>query len=145
MVKTSVSDYLVATIMALTIVAVFVVFFVYADFNYDVEDLDTSGLQNLNTFDNVSQQVNSSTSGVYDINADSGLFDVLGGLVVKALSAIKSFISIIKFGITLITSMLGFELFYIPTPIKIAIIMTITISLAAVFLFRYVANREDEK
>jgi hypothetical protein len=145
MVKTSLTDYVVGGIMASCVIAVFVGFYVYAGFNYDISDINTSGLNSYGNFSEMVQKANESSVGVYDINADSGLFDVIGGLMVKGLSAIKSFISGISFVTKNIWFMLGNGMFHIPSPIIMAVISIITLLIAGVFLFRILSNKEDEK
>jgi len=145
MVKTSLTDYVVGGIIASCVIAVFIGLYVNASFNYDVGDIDTSGLNVYGNFSEMVQKANESSVGVYDINADSGLFDVIGGLMVKGLSAIKSFISGISFVTKNVGIMLGNGMFHIPSPIIVAIISIITILIAGVFLFRILSNKEDEK
>lgn len=145
MVKTSITSYVVAGIISSCVIAVFLLFYVYADFNYDIEGIDTSGLSAYGNFSKMVSDVNESTSMVYSTNADSSLFDVLGGLVVKALGAIKSLISGIKFMFVNIGTMLGSGLLMIPSPIKIAIISILGVLIASALLFRYFSGKEDEK
>lgn len=145
MVKTSITDYVVGGIMASCIIAVFILFYVYADVNYDIGEVNTEGLNSYGNFSEITRNANQSSGMVYDINADSSLFDVLGALVVKSLSAIKSFISGIKFMTSNIGNILGNGMLHIPPPIKVAVLTIIVFLIAAVFLFKHLAKTDDEK
>lgn len=143
MAKTSIKNYVIAGIVGATIIAVFIWAYVLADFNYDIEGIDTSELSDYGDFEGITNQVNESVQAVADTNVDSGLFDVIGGLLVKALSTIKAFISSISFMTNAVSNMFG-SFFYIPSPIKIAVVLIIGVSIGGVLLFKIIAGREDE-
>jgi hypothetical protein len=144
MTKTSMTDYVVGGIMASCVIAVFVFFYVSADINYDIEGIDTSGLiSNYGNLTQMSKDLNETAGGVYGINVDSKWYDVLGGLLIKAFTAIKSFISGMAFIMYNTGNMLN--VLHIPTPIILATSAIITVLIAGWFLFKYIAQKEDEK
>lgn len=145
MAKTSIKDYLEAGIVGSCIVAVIIFCYVLVAPSHDVSDIDTSGLVVYGDFDQMVDNANQSSSQVYDLNAETGLFDILGDLVVKALAVIKTFISGIKFMTFNVGNLLGSSILFIPTPIKIAVIAIITLSIASVVLFKHIGGKEDEK
>lgn len=145
MAKTSIKDYVEAGIVGSCIIAVIVLVYVMVAPSYEITDIDTSSLSVYGNFSQMVANANESSSKVYDLNAETGLFDILGDLVVKGLAVVKTFISGIKFMTFNVNNLLSSKVFYIPTPIIIAVITIITLTIASVMLFRHISGKEDEK
>lgn len=145
MAKTSIKDYVEAGIVGSCIIAVIILCYVFVAPTHDVSDIDTSSLGTYGNFSQMVANANASSSQVYDLNAETGLFDILGDLVVKGLAVLKTFISGIKFMTFNVNSLLSAKVFYIPAPLIIAIVTIITLTIASVVLFRHISGKEDEK
>lgn len=144
--KTSISDYTIAFVTAALIVSVVILGYGNLDpLVYDVSDFDDeTGFSSFSNLSFVAEQTNTTASGVYGTTADSGLFDVIGGLIVKSLEAIKLFFTSLGFlsdNVALMLSkvVVGGGLFVT------FIITVIAIRLAGVFIFRIINKTEDEK
>lgn len=142
--KTSIKNYVIASLVGSLVITIFILAYVMADNNYNIEGIDSSALYDYGNFTEISEDINSSTSAVSDLNADRSLFDVIGGLIVESISAIKSFISGISFMKSAVSNMLGSGIVYIPKAIIVTVIGIISVSLAGVLLFKYIGGKDDE-
>lgn len=147
MVKTSFTNYGVAGLS----VGVFVTLIILAV--YSVPSVyDTTGFENtsFNTYDNLTLYANladNSTSEVYEVTADKSLFDVLGGIVVDSLNAVKTIINSVTFlkgSLSTMLNGLGLNADVMFTIIKY-ILSVIGFIIASVFLFRVINKTEDER
>ena len=120
--------------------------YVLADVNYDIDNLNTTGLNNFADYDAILDQVNETSSSTYsNVATDRSLFDVIGGLIVDAIETIRIFIQGLDFFSDSTRAMLSSNLFVVPFTIITGVGAIITIILAGYFLFKMVAGKDDER
>lgn len=144
--KTSYTQWTVAVIMIGVFFSTLVWAYVLADVNYDIDNLNTTGLNNFADYDAILDQVNETSSSTYsNVATDRSLFDVIGGLIVDAIETIRIFIQGLDFFSDSTRAMLSSNLFVVPFTIITGVGAIITIILAGYFLFKMVAGKDDER
>ncbi len=145
MAKTSLNNYTVAAIVVGAIMATYALAYLQADVNYDIGDINGSELDIFADYDDILQNVNQSTSDSYDkVATDRSLFDVIGGLIVDAITAVRTFIQGLTFLSESTRAMLSSNYFLVPFTIVSAVIAIIAVRIAIYFLVKIVAGKEDE-
>lgn len=144
--RTSIKNYTIAIIILGAIMSTFILGYIQADANYDIEDINSTALNTFANYDEILSKVNESSGDAYDkVTTDRSLFDVIGGLIVDAITAVRTFIDGLSFFSQATRAMLSSNLFLVPFTISSGVIAIITVSLAIYFLIKIVAGKEDEQ
>lgn len=147
MVQNSIKDWVIGGLVLGLVFSVFAIAFIMVDSSgYDVDGINTSEFDNFADFDDYVQNTSSVTNTTYtETTQDKNIFDVLGGLVVDGLKLVKTFFASLGLIQTSISN-IGESGYINIHPIFITfIVIAFAVTLASIFLFRFVMNREDEK
>jgi hypothetical protein len=142
--KTSIKDWTIGVIVVGAIMSTLIFSYIQADVNYDTTGIDSSVLVAFGNYTAILAQANATGSDAYDeVEVNKNLFDVIGGLIGDAITAVRTFIDGLTFFSDSTKAMLSW--LAVPFTIIAGIGAIITITLAAYFLFKIVAGKDDEK
>ena len=146
MVQTSFKSYVIAGLTSGLIISVVVLAFFSLDPTiYDISGFDNSTFSEYGAYDEIQENINETSVNVLEeTNADTTLFDVLGGLVATALTQVKNLFSGIGFLMDSVSNLFG-GLSFTNAIFNEYVIGVIMISLTTVILFRVFIKAEDEK